>query len=80
MSTTKNATLPEPLLAEMEAAAETQGKTADELLEVAARRYLAHERLQRLARYGRGQARRLGIRESDLPGLIAEARRAPRGR
>jgi hypothetical protein len=56
------------------------GKTTDELAADALRRYLAHLDLEDLGKYGREQSRRLGLREADVPRLIAESRRENRCR
>ena len=60
--------------------AQADGKTTDELAADALRRYLAHRKLDELGKYGRGQARKLGYTEADVPRLIAASRREQRGR
>lgn len=64
-------------LAALQAQAELQGKSVDEVIEDAAQRYLAHKVLDRLNLYGRAKARELGIKESDVQRLIDEIRSAP---
>jgi hypothetical protein len=75
-----NIHIPDDLLQAANAAAQTVGKTADELAADALRRYLAHRKLDELGKYGREQARKRGYREADVPRLIAESRREQRGR
>jgi hypothetical protein len=58
--TPKNVGVSEELLAAMDSAAKAQGKTADELFEVAARRLLEHNGLDALAKRGEAHAQRLG--------------------
>jgi hypothetical protein len=58
-----NVHLPDDLLAQAEQFAESQGRTADELAAEAVRRYLAHEKLDELSRYGHRKARELGIED-----------------
>ena len=80
MGTAKNVALPEDLLTAASEAARAEGKTAEELIETATRRYLAHDRLERFVRRNEQRARELGITESDVPRLVQEHRREKRGR
>ena len=71
----KNTTLPEDLLAEVEKAAQAEQRSSDELVAEAVERYLRQKRREKLYAYGEGQARKLGIREEAVPGLVKQARR-----
>lgn len=51
-STDNNVRVPEDLLAQMQAAAREKGKSADELVTDALKRYLANEWMNRLEREG----------------------------
>jgi CopG family transcriptional regulator/antitoxin EndoAI len=66
--------LPPGLLREAERVAKKEGRTKSELFREALRRYLVAEKLQSLQPYGAGQARKLGIKESDVARLIEEYR------
>ena len=79
MASEKNVALPDDLLTAASEAARAEGKTTDELIEAATRRYLSRERLDRFARRHDQRARVLGIAESDVPRLIHEHRRDQRG-
>jgi CopG family transcriptional regulator / antitoxin EndoAI len=76
MRTTKvtSLSLPPKLLRAAERLARREGRTKSELLREALRRYLADSRWQELQEFGRSQARRLGIEESDVERLVAEYR------
>jgi hypothetical protein len=80
MAMQKNLHIPDDLLSAVNEAASADGKTTDEIAADALRRYLAHRKLDELGEYGREQSRRLGYTEADIPRLIAESRRDPRGR
>jgi hypothetical protein len=80
MSTQNNLHIPDDLLNAVTEAASADGKTTDELAADALQRYLAHRKLEELARYGRDQSRRLGYTEADVPRLIAESRQENRAR
>ena len=62
------------LLREAERVAKKEGRTKSDLFREALRRYLAEEKLEALQRYGQRQARKLGIKESDVGRLIEEYR------
>ena len=79
MASEKNVGLPEDLLTAASEAARAEGKTTDELIEAATRRYLSRERLDRFVRRNEQRARVFGIAESDVPRLIHEHRRDQRG-
>ncbi len=76
MRTTKvtSLSLPPKLLREAERLARREGRTKSELLREALRRYLADSRWRDLQEFGRAQAHKLGIKESDVERLIAEYR------
>ena len=52
MASQNNVHIPDQLLSAMNVAAQAEGKTADELLADAARRYLAHKELDDLVESG----------------------------
>jgi metal-responsive CopG/Arc/MetJ family transcriptional regulator len=66
--------LPPKLLREAEKLARREGRTRSELLQEALRRYVAENRWRELQEFGRSQARKLGIEESEVERLIAEDR------
>jgi hypothetical protein len=57
---TNNVHIPDELLTEVTAQAQAEGKTADDLMTEAARRYLDHNGLDELAGRGRSHAERVG--------------------
>lgn len=67
--------LPPALLREAERAAKQEGRTKSELFREALRRYIQERRWAELRRYGAQQARRLGIKETDVQRLIEEHRK-----
>jgi metal-responsive CopG/Arc/MetJ family transcriptional regulator len=69
-----NISLPEPLLAEIQSAAEAEDRSVDEVLTDAARRYVEEHSWTKLLDYGAERAKALGIKESDVDRLIAESR------
>jgi hypothetical protein len=76
----KNVALPDELLTAIAEMAQAEGKTVDELIEVATRRYIAQQRLDRLVRRNESRARELGIREQDVPEIVKQWRREQRRR
>jgi metal-responsive CopG/Arc/MetJ family transcriptional regulator len=74
MATGKNVSLPEPLLAEIQNAAEAEHRSVDDMLADAVKRYLEDRSWTRLLVYGQERAAELGIKESDVDRLIAESR------
>jgi len=66
--------MPSSLLAEVQAAAEEENRTREELVREAVERYLKDRRWQRLLAYGEQQARALGLSDTDVPRLIEEYR------
>jgi predicted transcriptional regulator len=75
MGQTENLSLPDGLQAEIERVARAQERTVNEVLAEAVDRYIRDQQWQTLKSYGRRKARERGIRESDVPRLIAESRR-----
>ena len=67
--------LPDDLRAEIEKVARAQDRTVNEVLAEAVDRYIKDKQWQGLKSYGRQKARELGIKEGDVPRLIAESRR-----
>ena len=80
MAPTKNVAIEPELFERISEEAAAEGKTADELANEAAKRFMALRRLDRLQRYGQQRAADLGISEEDIPSLIAESRAEQRGR
>lgn len=66
--------LPPELLREADRVAKKEGRTKSELFREALRRYLQERRWAELREYGARQARKLGIRETEVGRLIAEYR------
>ena len=69
-----NISLPEPLLAEIQSAAQEEHRSVDEVLTDAVKRYVEERSWTRLLDYGAERAKALGVRESDVDRLIAESR------
>ncbi len=80
MAPTKNVAIDPALFERISEEAAAEGKTADELANEAAKRFMALRRLDKLQRDGQQRAADLGIREGDIPRLIAESRAEQRGR
>jgi hypothetical protein len=80
MAAGNNISLPEPLLAEIQSAAEAEHRSVDEVFADAVKRYLEDRSWTKLLGYGAEQARKLGIKESDVDRLIAESRAEQRSR
>jgi hypothetical protein len=73
--------MPEALMSELQRAATTKHRSAEELAQEAVERYLRLKRRDQFYAFGEGQAARLGIREGDVPRLVKEARQTTeRGR
>ena len=70
-----NIHIPDDLLKEMNAAAQAQGRTADDLIAEAAHRYLEHKALDDLAARGRIHAQRAGRGASDAVAAVRDLRR-----
>ena len=78
MRTTKNnvsLSLPPELLKEAGRLAKKEGKTKSELLRELLQRYVEEQKLRELQRFGARQAKKLGIKESDVERIIEERRR-----
>ena len=74
MGAVNNISLPEPLLAEIQSAAQAEYRGVDEVLTDAVKRYVEERSWTRLLDYGAERAKTLGIKESDVDRLIAESR------
>jgi hypothetical protein len=74
MGAANNISLPEPLLAEIQSAAQAEHRTVDEVLTDAVKRYVEERSWTKLLDYGAERAKTLGIKESDIDCLIAESR------
>jgi metal-responsive CopG/Arc/MetJ family transcriptional regulator len=72
--------MPSSLLAEIQAAANEEHRSRDEVVREAIERYLRNRRWQRLLAYGEQQARSLGLTDADVPRLIEEHRQEHQGR
>jgi len=68
MVSQNNAHISDELLTAVNAAEQAEGKTADDLLAEAARRYLENKQLDELVERGRNHAARTGRRPSDAVG------------
>ena len=78
MNAANNITLPEPLLAEIQIAAQAEHRTVYEVLTDAVKRYVEERSWTRLLDYGAERAKALGVKESDVDRLIAESRAGQR--
>jgi CopG family transcriptional regulator/antitoxin EndoAI len=65
--------LPE-LLNKIDAIAQEESRTRSELWREVMRRYVAERELKRLQRYGGKQAKKIGLKEKDVQGLVDEYR------
>jgi metal-responsive CopG/Arc/MetJ family transcriptional regulator len=74
MDAAHNLSLPEPLAAEIESAAEAEHRSVDEVLTDAVKRYVEERSWTNLLNYGAERVKALGIKESDVDRLIAESR------
>jgi metal-responsive CopG/Arc/MetJ family transcriptional regulator len=74
MDAVNNVSLPEPLLAEIQSAAQAEHRGVDEVLTDAVKRYIEERSWTKLLDYGAGRAKALGVKESDVDRLIAESR------
>ncbi len=66
--------IPAALLAEIEAAASEEQRSAAAILQDAFSRYKRDRELQKIFAYGQARAKELGLTEADIPRLIAEVR------
>ena len=74
MGAANNISLPEPLLAEIQSAAQAEHRSVDEVLTDAVKRYVEERSWAKLLSYGVERAKALGVQESDVDELIAESR------
>ena len=74
MDAANNISLPEPLLAEIQSAAQAEHRGVDEVPTDAVKRYIEERSWTRLLDYGAERAKALGIKESDVDRLIAKSR------
>jgi hypothetical protein len=74
MGAANNISLPEPLLAEIQSAAQAEHRSVDEVLTDAVKRYVEERSWAKLLSYGAERAKALGFQESDVDRLIAESR------
>lgn len=65
----------EELMARVQQAAASEKLSPQELVREAVETHLRRKRLQELYAYGEGQAWKLGIKESDVDGIVGEERR-----
>jgi hypothetical protein len=73
--------MPEALMVEVQMRAEAEDRDPQELVQEAVEQYLGRKRREKLYAHGEEQARKLGIREEDIPGIVKEVRQtAPRSR
>ncbi len=79
MDAANNISLPEPLLAEIQLAAQAEQRSVDDVLTDAVMRYIEERSWKKLLNYGAERAKALGIEESDVDRLIAESRAEQRG-
>ena len=79
MDAVNNVSLPEPLLAEIQSAAQAEHRGVDEVLTDAVKRYIEERSWTKLLDYGAERAKALGVKESDVDRLIAESRAEQRG-
>jgi len=66
--------LPPRLLREAERIARQEGRTKSDLLRDAVRRYVLESRWRALQEFGRVQARKLGLKETDVERIVQEYR------
>jgi CopG family transcriptional regulator/antitoxin EndoAI len=69
-----NISLPPEMAKAAEKAAKDESRTKSELIREALRQYLWARRWKDLRFYGEEKARRLGMREEDVAGVVREAR------
>jgi Arc/MetJ-type ribon-helix-helix transcriptional regulator len=75
---TSSVHMPSDLLAQAQAVADEEHRTADDVVREAVERYLSDRRWQRILAYGEERTKTLGLTEDDLPRLIAESRQERR--
>ena len=74
MATGNNISLPEPLLAEIQSAAQAENRSVEEILQEAIRQYLDNRSWTKILGYGQRRAKELGLTEADIDRAIAETR------
>lgn len=74
MSAVNHVSLPERLMAEVQAAAEERHVTPDAVVEEAVRQYFEERSWAKMLEYGQSRATALGYTENDVERLIAETR------
>ena len=74
MGAANNISLPEPLLAEIQSAAQAEHRSVDDVLTEAVKRYVEERSWTKLLDYGAERVKTLGVQESDVDRLIAESR------
>jgi predicted transcriptional regulator len=74
MATRNQPELSDAQLAELEKLARDQKRTVEEVLSEAVDRYIKDQQWAALKQYGNAKSSELGLRESDVPRLIAESR------
>jgi hypothetical protein len=74
MATRNQPELSDAQLAELEKLARDQKRTVEEVLSEAVDRYINDQQWAAIKRYGKAKSSELGLRESDVPRLIAESR------
>jgi hypothetical protein len=75
MATQNNVHVSDELLAELQAKAQTEGKTVDELAEEALRKGLEERNWRGLLAYGLQTGRESGCTEADVPEIVKKRRR-----
>lgn len=66
--------LPEALLAQVDEQAKKESRTRSEFFREAVRIEISKRQWESITRYGRAQAKKLGITEADIPRLVKEVR------
>jgi metal-responsive CopG/Arc/MetJ family transcriptional regulator len=74
MGMVANISLPEPLFAEINSAAQAEHRTADELAADAVRQYLEKQSWVKFVERNERRAKEMGITEDDVERLITEYR------
>jgi predicted transcriptional regulator len=74
MATSNTPVLSDAQLAELEKLARAQERTVDEVLSEAVDRYTKEKQWEAVKQHGKAKSRELGLKESDVPRLIAESR------
>jgi metal-responsive CopG/Arc/MetJ family transcriptional regulator len=80
MAAANNVSVPEHLLAEIQSAAQAEGRSVDEVFADAVKRYLDDRSWTDLLQYGQERAEAMGINESDIRRVISESRAERRER